>query len=220
MNKPIIPITTGSSLPPSSITGNKTSCLKLEFFWKQWQFIEATSSSDFPPFALLLMKQTENNFSGSELTLWPSVSFSRPSSTRAGFPPLPGPPTRFIADLSCTSLRGIKAEIGKRQLLLQLTRTSPACAPVSSASPGRLRAIAEAGAVWKLFRLFALVDLFQVRHMFFKKRMPKITKNAKERGKGGLIQSPGVNRIRLPKQPNVQGHLPPATFRTTQKDGG
>lgn len=50
---------------------------------------------------------------------------------------------------------------------------------------GRLR-ITAVGAVGKVLRLFALMDLFQVRRMFFQKRMPKITKNAKERGKGDL----------------------------------
>lgn len=49
-------------------------------------------------------------------------------------------------------------------------------------------------AVWKVFRLFGEWICSKRGTCFFKKRMPKITKNAKERGKGRLIQSAGVNQ--------------------------
>lgn len=65
------------------------------------------------------------------------------------------------------------------------------CNPWEASAPSQYRSPVDhshQGQFGKFLRLFALMDLFQVRHLSFQNRMPKITKNAKERERR-LIQN-------------------------------
>lgn len=119
--------------------------VKLEIFWvkkKVATFYWSSSLLKLPCLgkfgvALLLIKCDENVFQSQGLQCIPCLLFHTPlHPCLFFFFPLYSIP-RLIIGLSCTSLQGIKTEIRKCQILLQLTRNSSSRISTSTVTPGR-----------------------------------------------------------------------------------